>query len=106
MKCLDSKWSETRALIAALTKKVKGCTGILTAQQLSVSLIGLQNFSGEVPEVRALVAALAQKIKTTRIKYNGTARVDIEKSLGIGLQNMEETIPEVRQMVIALAEKM
>jgi hypothetical protein len=106
MKCLDSKWSETRALIAALTKKVKGCTGILTAQQLSVSLVGLQNFSSEVPEVRALVAALAQKIKTTRIKYNGKARIEIEKSLGIGLQNMEEAVPEVRQLVIALAEKM
>jgi hypothetical protein len=106
MKSLDSKWPETRALIAALTKKVKGCTGILTAQQLSVSLVGLQNFSSDVPEVRALVAALAQKIKTTRIKYNGKARVEIEKSLGLGLQNMEETIPEVRQMVIALAEKL
>jgi hypothetical protein len=106
MKSLDSKWPETRALIAVLAKKVKGCTGILTAQQLSVSLVGLQNFSSDVQEVRALVAALAQKIKTTRIKYNGKARVEIEKSLGIGLQNMEDSIPEVKQMVIALAEKM
>jgi hypothetical protein len=106
MKCLSSEWPEVRQLIVALTKKVKGCTGILTAQQLSVSLVGLQNFSSDVPEVRALLAALAQKIKTTRIKYNGKARVEIEKSLGIGPQNMEETVPEVRQMVIALAEKM
>jgi hypothetical protein len=68
--------------------------------------VGLQNFSSDVAEVRGLVAALAQRIKASRIKYTGKARVEIEKSFGIGLQNMEEDIPEVRQMVMALAEKM